>query len=63
MYQTEFHGKTGALEHIGLLVHDVKKAVESLKLLPDAKPWTFVDMDFSKEEYMLGSMYKLKVAF
>ena len=63
MYNTEFDGKVGTLEHIGLLVNDVKKAVESLKLLPDAKPWTFVDMDFSKEEYQIGSMYKLKVAF
>ena len=63
MYQTDFGGKVGALEHIGLLVNDVEKAVESLMLLPDAKPWEFVDMDFSKEEYMIGSMYKLKVAF
>lgn len=63
MYKTDFGGKVGALEHIGLLVEDVHKAVESLSVLPDAEPWEFVDMDFSKEKYTVGSMYKMKVAF
>lgn len=59
----KFAGKKAGFEHLGIYVKNLEKAVRSLSQLPECGKWHYVDFDFSKETYEVGSMYKLRAAY
>ena len=58
-----FGNRKAVFEHLGIYVNNLEKAVASLSMLPECGEWRYVDFDFSKEIYEVGSMYKLHGAY